>query len=543
MTTTAHPSATQERELFVRGSSGLVRDLRFRDTFIMNFGYAGASFSLSLAFVISQALWAYPTGHFILAFVIGVALCAPGVILAYALMSAAMPRAGGDYVYISRMIHPFLGFMTSFTLMIMLFFFVAWGAYWGGVQSLSTVFATVGHTTNAGWLIDAGTWVASQTGAFIVGVLVILFFTAIAAAGIRVFARLLVVMFALGLVGTLVGLSIFAFVSPDTFVANFNQFMTRFTDDQSYYQTVIDRATAGGTPLSGFSFGSTLALLPILAFSTIFTLSSTYVGSEVRNPTKVQLWSMPLSLLALGCMNIVVFVLLARFVGGDFLTSVNTLWFNGELAELPLFPFFNLFATVGSNSAILAVLIGIGYLAMSMLFIPVQIAASTRLLFAYSFDRILPAKLSDLHWRTRVPVYALVPMAVISIGFLAILVYTTWFATLSGTAGLFPAMILACLAAVIFPWRSEGFRESPIGKLRIGRVPLIIPAGILGAGFLIGVFVAYLRNDVYLVNTRTSLTLIVATLAAGALIFAISWFIRRAQGINLLQIYRSIPPA
>ena len=34
---------------------------------------------------------------------------------AYAILSSAMPRAGGSYVYASRGLHPYLGFVASFS--------------------------------------------------------------------------------------------------------------------------------------------------------------------------------------------------------------------------------------------------------------------------------------------------------------------------------------------------------------------------------------------------------------------------------------------
>jgi len=130
----------------------------------------------------------------------------------------------------------------------------------------------------------------------------------------------------------------------------------------------------------------------------------------------------------------------------------------------------------------------------------------------------------------------------VSTGFLAILVFTTWFTTLSGSAGLYPCMILACVAAVVLAYRSEEFRSSPVGKIRIGRVPLIVPAGILGICFLTGVFIAYLMDSAYGVNSTTSLALIGCSLGAGLIIFIVSYFIRRSRGVNLSQIYRQIPP-
>ena len=35
--------------------------------------------------------------------------------MAYAILSSAMPRAGGSYIYTSRGLHPYLGFVASFS--------------------------------------------------------------------------------------------------------------------------------------------------------------------------------------------------------------------------------------------------------------------------------------------------------------------------------------------------------------------------------------------------------------------------------------------
>lgn len=533
---------SQEQMLFVRNSSGLVKGLGLGDVFVMNFGYLGATFSVSFAFIIAQSLWAFPKGSLVLGLVIGVLLCAPGVTLAYALMSAAIPRAGGDYVYISRYVAPWLGFMTNFALLIMLFFFVAWGAFWGGAQSLASVLTTLGYTLKTSWFTHAGTWVASKPGEFTVGTVLIVVFVLLSGSRIRLFAQVLRVMFIIGLIGTVVGIVVLAVASHGAFVTNFNAFVVTVSGTHHYYQTVIHQAAQAGTPFSGFSFGATLAMLPIIAFSTIFSLSSAYVGSEVRGVRRSQLWGMPAALIVAGILDIVVFVLLQRLVGHQFLVASQTLWYNGQLTALPIFPFFNTFATVASGNALVAIIVGLGYLMMSLLFVPVQIVISTRLIFAYAFDRLIPDKFAEVNPRTNSPLYALIPVFIVSTAFLAILVFTTWFTTLSGSAGLYPCMILACVAAVILAYRSKEFRSSPAGRIRIGKVPLIVPAGILGVCFLTGVFIAYLTDHIYGVNSATSLALIGCSLGVGLVIYIVSFFIRRSRGVNLSQIYKQIPP-
>lgn len=530
-------------EVFVRRSSGLVRELGLRDAFLVNFGMTGAFFSISLAFMISQSMWAYPESIFGLGQLLSIVLSLP-LAFAYAMLAGAMPRAGGDYVYTSRILHPAVGFVANWGIMMMLAFFVAWAAFWGGAQGLSTVAATLGHTTDQGWLIDLGTWFSTKTGAFITGAVLILIFAVINVRGVRAFAKTMGWVFAVGLGGTAVALLVLAVVSNGTFVGNFNNFMQRFTDDPNYYQTVIDRARGGGVPLSGSSFGSTIAILPILAFSSLFIFGSAYVGGEVRQARRVQMTAMPLALIVFSSVSILIYYLLQKLIGQDFLVSVNTLWYNGELSELPISPFFNLFATNATENALLALAIGIGYLVMSLLSMPMGIMVCTRMVFAWSFDRIFPAKLSEVNEKYHSPVNAIAFVTAIALGFLAILVFTTWLSTLGAIEGMLPAMIFACIACAVLPFRRPDLLQSEDGSAQSQnrRLSMVI-VGVLGAAYASVVFIAYLVNDLYGVNSRTGLIWIAATFGVGLLVFLIAWAVRRAEGYDLMKAYKEIPPA
>ena len=531
-----------ESAVFVRKSSGLVRELGLRDTFIMNFSWSGATFSLALAFMMSQALWAYPGGDFGLAQILTMVIFAPGIALTYGLLSGAMPRAGGDYVFTSRTLHPLLGFLGSWGVMMMLAFAVGWGAFWGGAQSISLLLATLGHQLDVSSLVDASEWVAGQTGSFVVGVAVILIFAAVVVRGIRFFARVALWMFGIGIVGMIVGLLVMVFVSQETFVNNFNVFMTRFTDDPAFYQTVIDRAASGGLEFGGFSFGATILIIPIAAFGSLFAFGSAYAGGEVRQARRVQLIAMPLAILVAGVLNVVVYYLTRSLTGHEFLTSISTLWMNVELDELLIFPFFNLFATVAADNAILAVVIGIGYLMLSILFLPMNIMLATRMIFAWSFDRLLPEKLAEVDDRFHSPLYAVGAVVVLSITYLFLLVYTTWLATLGSIAGILPAIILASIVGLVLPRRRPEI-FSGIADLRLGRLPLLTVASALALVTSTVILAALLANDLYLVNSSTGLAWIGVVFGLGLVVFVAAWFIRKAQGIDLAKAYEEVPPA
>src|ERR1700722_3044855 len=91
--------------LFVRKSSGLVREMGLRDAFSV--GVAWTNFSgLAVTFVILLSL--FPGVSITWALLI-TGILSFATAIAYAELVAAMPRSGGDYVYLSRIFHPAVG--------------------------------------------------------------------------------------------------------------------------------------------------------------------------------------------------------------------------------------------------------------------------------------------------------------------------------------------------------------------------------------------------------------------------------------------------
>src|SRR5205823_404897 len=114
MATIAGEAPYEERSLFVRKATGLVRGWSVHDAFIY------ATFSINL---ITLGLYIFSFGPFIPKGSLLLAVILSGAYLVfqtivYAALIAVMPRAGGDYVWVSRVIGGGLGLLIVFGLLI-----------------------------------------------------------------------------------------------------------------------------------------------------------------------------------------------------------------------------------------------------------------------------------------------------------------------------------------------------------------------------------------------------------------------------------------
>src|SRR2546421_3866817 len=109
--------------VFTRASSGLVRQVATRDVFF--FGWQ--VIALSYIVFIVLAWGAYPGASMelasLLAMIGGVAIAS-----CYGLVARVYPRSGAEYVFLSRTLHPAVGFTLSFS-------FALWEMFFTGVNA------------------------------------------------------------------------------------------------------------------------------------------------------------------------------------------------------------------------------------------------------------------------------------------------------------------------------------------------------------------------------------------------------------------------
>src|SRR5262249_3177458 len=96
-------------KLYVRQATGLVRELSLRDNALLAAGYISVFLGFSYITLVPST---FVGANIALAFLITGALMVPHFIV-YGLLSSAMPRSGGDYLFLSRIVHPSAGFVVN----------------------------------------------------------------------------------------------------------------------------------------------------------------------------------------------------------------------------------------------------------------------------------------------------------------------------------------------------------------------------------------------------------------------------------------------
>src|ERR1051325_3491688 len=257
MATVAHGDSV-ERAVFVRKATGLVRGWSTRDAFIY------AAFSINLI-TLGLYIFGYapfiPGGSLLWAVLLsGMYLVVQGI--TYAALIAAMPRAGGDYVWISRV----LGGGVGFVLAVAGWWFILWLAvpiYANilNIEVLGPLCAIVGWNS-------AVTFWGGHDGVFVSSVITALLASGFIALGIRTYARIQKICFYGGLIGLAAMVLLLLFNSRTSFISHFNSQSHDLYGVNNAYGKTLAAGTKGYAPsgLGTFALGSTLLLLPMMAF-------------------------------------------------------------------------------------------------------------------------------------------------------------------------------------------------------------------------------------------------------------------------------------
>jgi APA family basic amino acid/polyamine antiporter len=168
---------------------------------------------------------------------------------------------------------------------------------------------------------------------------------------------------------------------------------------------------------------------------------------------------------------------------------------------------------------------------------------ATRAMFAWSFDRVMPDKLSEVHPRYNSPWVAVIVVAVIGELFL-ILYHVGVFKFLTPALAYYFVFWLVSLCGLLFPYlrRTRPLLEGSAVDWRIAGIPVMAICGLVGlVYFTIGLYLM-LTNDLLFLNTPEQLLTTGLQFAVPLVLFFIVREYRRRQGLPIDAAFREIPP-
>ena len=526
---------------FVRESTGLVKNVSFFDSIAMNLSNMSVGALLGvigISGLVPMVFAGQSTGgvNLVLLSAIAFVITFPQIAV-YTIMSRRYPRSGGDYVFVSRNLGGFAGSVLSF-----MGYTLETTAYLALIV-LSTVFAigAVGlfftfDPTLLGLSAPSGAGSPGTPGPqFLVGALIFAVLIAInilrPKAGFRVVSALTI----FGFFAIILAMAVLLNAGPAGVQSYINNPAGAFAINGTQTYSVVSSQYPGGF----FSLGPNLFLLPLMAaFVYPWLNASPAVASEIKGKSALK-WNVPLS-------AVLVFAFLTSSLAVMYYTAgqafTNAAYSNPTLVfglppAVTSFNFWTLAMGVSGNNVV-AGLIGLGWILANLSVLAYGIIVISRYLLAQSFDRFLPSRISNVSSRFGSPIVAHAVDLVLTIVLIGAAAYYYTGQGLS-TNPLFGA-ILASMIYFMFVGISaavHGIRKET-GAVKAG----LVIAGVLNV-FVFG-FLSYefLANPVVWALNSLTYFFILASVAAGIVIYLGSKRYNARRGIDISLAYKELPP-
>ncbi|HHY80076.1 MAG TPA: APC family permease [Thermoanaerobacter sp.] len=525
---------SNQSHMFVRNATGLVRELTAFDAF--NLVFAAILIPVGISQALNFGAAAFPGANVALAFILGATLLLIGFGAVYIYFTMAMPRSGGDYVWVSRTLSPFLGFVVNVTLT---FVFVNWVSF--NFTTMMTLFGpAAGYVMD--WSPNVIQWFNVPANQFIVATILTILFTFLMIPGTKFVAKFMRILFIVvwaGMALWFIGL----LVTPnDVFVKNFIE-ITKTNPTQ-----IIELAKNSGFSVpTGLNWGMTI-LAMLWAFQNLTGFQwSGYFAGELKNVRRTVVISVLGGLIVGAILYAAGSFLVYRTVGFELFSSLSYIGINAP-DKMPsnvtyILPSLTKFFALPT---IIKDLIALTFMLSIIWWTPAGFMLGTRNLFAWAFDNLAPSWVADVHSTFHTPVNATIIMGI----FIEILNFLNIYGGLSNyliniIAVMALAFVVVGLAAVIFPYkRKDLYDNSPeVVRSKIGGIPVMTIAGLITMLSWSFVLIAAFSTSQF----GLSVTPIAMIEAFSVPILASIWYfvatsIRKRQGIDISKVFSEIPP-
>src|SRR5437870_2641110 len=528
--------------LFTRQSSGLVRELGVPAAT----GIALASVAVVNTFInFNAGLVSFNQAEMILPLLLGAAIWLVAM-FAYKYLLEAIPRAGGEYVYLSRIISPALGAMAGISICIAFTYILAANANFPAAYT-PFMLTALGAAFNSSAISDAAGNVTSQGAIAAISVVMLLVVGAVSLVSIRRLAQVILALVGIQLLAFLVLGWLLITHSHQDFVSA----LASFSNHPNAYSDILAAAQKAQIPL-GISIGASLTAVPFMVLNYNGVLYAYYVGGELKRPGRTYLYASVISIALLVVVWLGVRLLMRNTVGLDFMQSQAKLGATdpatyGKITSLQSSAGGLGYGLILSASPISMILIGIAMPSAVLVVDLAFVAVVTRVMFALAFDRLLPISLAKISERNAIPTNAIIVAVAMAILF-AILAAFVNLANIVANLARFVALIIVAggVSSNALPPRRPYLimHTGPTAVPRLAGVPALAPWG--AAATLLAAIVVVLiitHPAVFGSFTFSSVGALVVVLVAGPIIYLIARQMRLSRSsIDLRLAMRELPP-
>ena len=520
---------------FTRQSSGLIRGISLRSSVVLNLSFIGIVQAILAVTLIPQI---FPGANMVVVAVLTAIACVSPYAM-YGLLARLMPRSGGDYVFASRSLGPWVGLGASVNVTLWYIAAIAYLTYlipqWALPGALSTIGAIAENDTLLTWATD----VTGNGWTFVIAGAVTLAIFVSSSVRLGWTLRVAWVLLSLAAAGVVVAALVMLFSSRADFVASVSDF-------GGSYDGIIEAGRAAGFGSTSFDLGDTLLATTIAFFSLGFGIATAYTAGELRSANRTALPGMLYALLIAAATMVVTFALASSRLGNEFLGAATTLSDAGS-ADYPFAAPANFFFFVSmlADSTLIAAFLGLAFVAAGMaLCIPVFLICS-RSIFAWSFDRLIPTSLSEVNPRTRSPLNANLVVLAVAFAYLALMSFgPADFVTLivSQVLGLLVTFMVVSIAGALLAYRRPDLYEMFGSDRRILGLPVLTFVSVIAFAIYAFWFLTLLTNDALGANVGVGMTAFAVVLGIAVIAYPISYLINRNRGVDLSLAAKTLPP-
>lgn len=540
-----------EEGLFYRKASGLVRQVGLLPTIAIAFAFTVPG----IFFLPFEATYYYVGCNAPLAWGLASFMMFWGSI-ALVFLAVAMPRTAADYVGLTRALNPLLGFLASWINGIALMMLVGVVSYFG-VMLFGNFFTIAGALTNNPYYINIGQMLTKPAIILEVSIIMIVIAMVINFLGATIYRYIMDILLIIPLIAMIIGLIAaiwFSLLGPTAVQSAWDSVFgvgawkeIETVAIKNGWENYVSSAT-GSSGVFGFPgkwiWAATSAAIIPAAFSCWGYESAIYVSGEIKEARKNISWGFIIAyiLLTFFYVSMVYFI---HINYGKFLSMYSYIVENGYTNQLtvntPTYPGWDIFGSVlatalfGPTIGAFAAIPG-GW--TNLLWSIIGILLTSRILFAWSFDRIFPKFLSNVNDRFRSPHWSILVAGVVGIIGAAYTIYHPYFAMISMFNGASVRYLFAAWAALLLP-----FMRPSIFKMgftwKIGKIPVVaIIGGIatITTSWLFIVSIAILSGDWLSIYWQ------IIALFSGVIVFAIYYAYNKSKGIDIDAMWREIPP-